>query len=353
MSIKTLSEILVEMGESPVSADNYQPQVLDKSNFYQLTTTTPPRFNQLPKRTAKADFGKTGFDKTVQTHQKSDGKSTKQATPTKPFVSHQQNLPNDDALPLSKANRQNPPNTQSSNDNRQTKPITKTAPRLPQRSTQQNAQSRQSMPIKALLDDAKQGNATAAMPEKLAERLKDVAIEPLITADRATNYLRWLAFYYLSHRELSRHELRQKLLAKGCDETAVDALIVEFAQKGYQSDERCAAMLIRESIRKGRGKIHIKQRLKHAQIQLDGDASLDALIADANINTLTDGTVLSGDCDEIDWLKLAVEARTRKYGEMPPTTPKDKARQMRFLQYRGFGLSVCLDALKYRLSDLD
>ena len=34
MTIKTLSEVLAEMGESPVSADNHQIQVLlDETNF--------------------------------------------------------------------------------------------------------------------------------------------------------------------------------------------------------------------------------------------------------------------------------------------------------------------------------
>ena len=101
---------------------------------------------------------------------------------------------------------------------------------------------------------------------------------------------------------------------------------------------------------KGRGKIRIRQALKSAHITLPD--SLDALIEQARIDSLTDGTALADDDgEEVDWLRLAVEARTRKYGDSIPTTPKEKARQLRFLQYRGFEMGVCLDALKLRLSD--
>ena len=36
------------------------------------------------------------------------------------------------------------------------------------------------------------------------------------------------------------------------------------------------------------------------------------------------------------WWDLASEVRQRRFGSRPPTDLKDKARQVRFLQYRGF-----------------
>ena len=326
MTIKTLSEILAEMGESPVSAESYQPTVLDASNFYALTTTEPA-FKQPQLRAKKPASAKRTTKKTVNqpqtnpaSHQAADDAPSHQTHPKPSTASDEQSCADEVQKP---------------------KAIGKTRRRQAYDDTPK---------IKALLDDAKQGQTNAVITDKLAAALADVAIEPLAINDRATNYMRWLAFYYLSNRELSRYELRQKLLAKDCDPVAVDALIEEFADKGYQSDERCAAMLIRESIRKGRGKIHIRQALKSAHITLPD--SLDALIEQARIDSLTDGTALADDDgEEVDWLRLAVEARTRKYGDSIPTTPKEKARQLRFLQYRGFEMGVCLDALKLRLSD--
>ena len=326
MTIKTLSEILAEMGESPVSAESYQPTVLDASNFYALTTTEPA-FKQPQLRAKKPASAKHTTKKTVNqpqtnlaSHQAAHDAPSHQTQPKPSTASDEQTCADEVQKP---------------------KAIGKTRRRQAYDDTPK---------IKDLLDEAKLGQTNAVITDKLAAALSDVAIEPLAINDRATNYMRWLAFYYLSNRELSRYELRQKLLTKDCDPVAVDALIEEFADKGYQSDERCAAMLIRESIRKGRGKIHIRQALKSAHITLPD--SLDVLIEQAGIDSLTDGTALADDDgEEVDWLRLAVEARTRKYGDSIPTTPKEKARQLRFLQYRGFEMGVCLDALKLRLSD--
>lgn len=194
--------------------------------------------------------------------------------------------------------------------------------------------------------------ASGVINERLASVLADVRLESLAMPDKATQRLRWLAFYYLSNRELSTHQLRQKLLAKDCDPDAIELLLKEFAEKGYQSDERTAYMLIRENIRRGRGKQHIRQALKTAKISYD---HLETLITAANDGSLTDGTILTEqDTEEpVDWLVLAVEARVKKYGDALPKDAKEKARQLRFLQYRGFEMGVCFDALKTTLADLE
>lgn len=190
--------------------------------------------------------------------------------------------------------------------------------------------------------------------DNLTQLLADIDSEPLTQNDKKTNRLRWLAFYYLSRRELSQKELRQKLLDKDQDPKMVEELLVEFAEKGYQSDERCIYMLIREAVRKGRGKQYILQSFyKHG---ITPNLPLDELIKNADVESLTDGTILEYDIkpnqEKIDWRKLAVEARTKKYGNLIPKDPKEKARQLRFLQYRGFSMDVSLEALTMTLEDL-
>lgn len=201
--------------------------------------------------------------------------------------------------------------------------------------------------VGALLTDDSQ----TVLDDNSLRLLSQVEIEKLQLPDKATRYMRWLAFYYLSRQELSKHELKAKLIAKECDPQAVDDLLVEFAQKGYQSDERCATMLVRESVRKGRGIRHLQDALKKAGLDAKTFGGIDKLIALADVG-VTDGTILEdGDSDEIDWLKLAVEARCKKYGNTIPKDPKEKARQLRFLQYRGYQMSICFDALKMTLED--
>lgn len=317
--IKTLAEILAEMGHTPVSAktaDSQKPsaKIANTSDF-------------LAKNPSKA----------------SSIKSSKRGKNPNICDDSQADFDND----IVKSHLQDTLPDDFSNDWQNNVSHAKTARKA--------RKQRKDLPIvsqvESRLSDANQGKYSEAITDKLAAALKDTAIEPLAVNDRATNYMRWLAFYYLSRRELSQHQLRQKLLAKECDAEAVEALLVEFAEKNYQSDERCAHMLIRESVRKSRGKQHIRQALKDAKLTLS--YSLDELIANAGIDEMADGTILENQQNEqVDWLLLAVEARCKKYGNHIPTDPKEKARQLRFLQYRGFEIQICFDALKYCPEDL-
>ncbi len=185
-------------------------------------------------------------------------------------------------------------------------------------------------------------NITAQLTLK-TEAEKQAEIDEI----KATKRLRWLAFYYLSTREHSANELREKLLKKEQDPQKIEELLQEFAEKGYQSDERTAFMLIREGIRKGRGLNRIKQDFYKRKITLPNN--IDELIEIANAETaeFTDFVDIDKGEEQVNWLKLAVEARVKKYGREIPTEPKEKARQLRFLQYRGFQTDICFEALKF------
>lgn len=176
-----------------------------------------------------------------------------------------------------------------------------------------------------------------------------------IDAIKAESRLRWLAFYYLSRREYGKAELKQKLLDKEQDPEKIDALLDEFEEKGYQSDYRTTLMLIRENIRKGRGRGRIKQEFYRKKIAMPGN--IDELIDMANAESEEFSEFIDDSADNlvegIDWLKLAVSARTKKYGDDIPTEQKDKARQLRFLQYRGFNTDICFEALNYTLETMD
>ncbi len=203
-------------------------------------------------------------------------------------------------------------------------------------------------------------NETDSQTDNLPAALKSYLRTPEqrqadIDAVKAESRLRWLAFYYLSRREYGKAELKQKLIDKEQDPEKIDALLDEFEEKGYQSDYRTTLMLIRENIRKGRGRGRIKQEFYRKKIALP--SNIDELIDMANsesdefsefVDDSEDNLI-----DGVDWLKLAVIARTKKYGNDIPVEQKDKARQLRFLQYRGFNTDVCFDALNYTLDSLD
>ncbi len=176
-----------------------------------------------------------------------------------------------------------------------------------------------------------------------------------LDAIKAESRLRWLAFYYLSRREHGRAELRQKLLDKEQDPDSINALLDEFEEKGYQSDYRTTLMLIRENIRKGRGRGRIKQEFYKKKLAMP--SNIDELIDMANTESEEFSEFVDTDQDSlvegVDWLKLAVTARIKKYGDGIPTEQKEKAKQLRFLQYRGFKADVCFEALNYTLDNLD
>ena len=174
-------------------------------------------------------------------------------------------------------------------------------------------------------------------------------------AIKAESRLRWLAFYYLSRREYGKAELKQKLLDKEQEAAKIDALLDEFEEKGYQSDYRTTLMLIRENIRKGRGRGRIKQEFHRKKMTMPDN--IDELIDMANAESDEFSEFIDDSADNlvegIDWLKLAVTARIKKYGDDIPTEQKDKAKQLRFLQYRGFNSDICFAALNYTLDTLD
>ncbi|MBP2280132.1 regulatory protein [Psychrobacter sp. PL19] len=176
-----------------------------------------------------------------------------------------------------------------------------------------------------------------------------------IDAIKAESRLRWLAFYYLSRREHGKAELKQKLIDKEQNPDKIDALLEEFESKGYQSDYRTTLMLIRESIRKGRGRGRIKQDFYQKKIAMP--SNIDELIDMANAESDEFREFVDDNPDSlvegVDWLKLAVIARIKKYGDDIPTEQKDKAKQLRFLQYRGFNTDICFQALRYTLDNLE
>lgn len=142
--------------------------------------------------------------------------------------------------------------------------------------------------------------------------------------------LRQLAFAYLGRREYSKQMLIDKLLETGADRSEIQQLVEELADSCYQSDIRMASMTVRSNLRRGRGKARIQQDLKKYAID-------PALAADELAAT--------------DWLQQAIQLRIKKFGTALPIEAKEKARQFRFLQYRGFDLDVCRQALAWQPED--
>ncbi|WP_246260805.1 regulatory protein RecX [Candidatus Ruthia endofausta] len=114
-------------------------------------------------------------------------------------------------------------------------------------------------------------------------------------------------------REYSALELTQKLSTKGYAIEEIEPVLVQLAQNNYQSDERFSKAFVLMRTNQGKGDVLISQQLKQKGIE------------DFDLST-------------IDFFELAKRVRLKKYGEQLPKDYKEKAKQQRFLQSRGFDL---------------
>ena len=135
-----------------------------------------------------------------------------------------------------------------------------------------------------------------------------------------------LALRMLARRDYSRSELTQKLAHKGIPHEDIEQALDALAAAGYLSDARYANAVVAQ--RSGRyGKRAIAYALREKGISAP-DAQV-AMAPLADTDELADATAL--------W--------QQRFGAAP-ANPREKARQVRFLQSRGYGLSVVLRVLR-------
>lgn len=121
----------------------------------------------------------------------------------------------------------------------------------------------------------------------------------------------------LARREHARAELERKLAAAGFGADIVADVLQRLAEEGLQSDRRFVEAFVQSRINQGKGPLRI-----HADL---GQRGIAAGLVDEVLEEVGE-----------DWRALARETREKKFGRTQPVEFRDKARQMRFLQYRGF-----------------
>jgi regulatory protein len=83
-------------------------------------------------------------------------------------------------------------------------------------------------------------------------------------------------------------------------------------------------MTVRSQVRKGKGPNRIKLALRAKHL---------------------DKSLVQEDIAEIDWYEQAYQLKVKKYGFEVSKDPKIKAKQIRFLQYRGFEMDAIMKAI--------
>jgi regulatory protein len=120
----------------------------------------------------------------------------------------------------------------------------------------------------------------------------------------------------LARRDYACGELAGKLRERGFAAALVQALIDGLRARRLLDDERYAGHFVQYHLGRGQGPQRIRRELELCGV--------DAPLIDAALGAVP------------DWAAVAREVRRRRFGPEPPSDWKEKGRQARFLQYRGF-----------------
>lgn len=143
-------------------------------------------------------------------------------------------------------------------------------------------------------------------------------------ADRSA--IRARALKLLARREHAPRELVRKLVQRGFDEGTVTAVAAELEAENLLSETRFAESVARSRAERGYGPARIRAEL--------GAKGVDESIVDDALPAL-----------ETDWGELAGRVRRKRFGAAVPADFPAKAKQMRFLQRRGFDADAIRRAL--------
>jgi regulatory protein len=154
-------------------------------------------------------------------------------------------------------------------------------------------------------------------PQAKADVIDEVPVDAQEARRGGSASPRNLAMNWLARREHTLAELRAKLSERDFSPAEIESAVVTLAADGLVSDDRFAESFIAVRMRKGQGPVRICMDLQQRGVS----AELIAMHLDPR---------------SPEWLKLAREVRNKKFGTEIPADFKEKARQMRFLEYRGF-----------------
>lgn len=161
-----------------------------------------------------------------------------------------------------------------------------------------------------------------------------VADDALLSRAESCKVLRKKAMDLLARREHAVAELRRKLQshvdgrgkAQNLDADAIDDVLATLQNEGLLSDERFTEAFVRYRSNNGYGPQRIQAELRERGVS----EKIAAIYLDFS---------------DPQWFERAASVRSKRFGEGKPKDFKQRARQARFLQYRGFTTDQARQAL--------
>lgn len=134
------------------------------------------------------------------------------------------------------------------------------------------------------------------------------------------------AMQLLSRRDHGEYELYQKLTLKGYGEDDIQQAVNFCLDHNYLDDLRYAKSQIRQHVYKGHGERRIRQELNQKRV---AESVIELALEE----------------EPQDWFELAKQAAEKKFKGLKAQDQKEYAKQVRFLQYRGYSFEQIAYAL--------
>jgi regulatory protein len=131
----------------------------------------------------------------------------------------------------------------------------------------------------------------------------------------------------LSRREHSRKQLFDKLAQRGFDEQEIVSALAQLESENLLNDKRFAESYLNYRIQKGFGPLRIRHEL--------GDKGIAPELIEIEMEK----------CADL-WGELIQQQREKKFGALIPQDYKEKMKQARFLQNRGFSAESVMRILR-------
>lgn len=144
--------------------------------------------------------------------------------------------------------------------------------------------------------------------------------------------VRRTAMDLLARREHGRVELTRKLRQRGATDELITPALDRLTEEGLLSESRYLESFVSYRARSGYGPMRIREELGQRGLQR---ADIELALRECGI----------------DWREQMQETWQRKFAGQLPVDAKERARQGRFLSYRGFSMEMIGRLLSGRGSD--
>lgn len=148
------------------------------------------------------------------------------------------------------------------------------------------------------------------------------------------NQLRAKALGWLGRQEYYQRKLRQKLQQHQASDEQIESIIAEFTSHNWLNEQRYCDGFVRSRLAKGQGIMRIT-----------ADGRQKGLARDCLEQAL--------DVAAVDWFELAKITYNKRFAakglNIDGSGDKEKAKRMRFMQYRGFDM----EQIRYAMTQND